>query len=328
MDVLYYRRHGLYDRMVPSSDLSLLPVVSVCISTLRRPAGLSRLLTAIVEQVEAPPFDVVVVDNDVGGSVAEIVESFRARLRLSYFVEARRGLSNARNRAVSESAGPYIAFIDDDEWPSPHWLANLYRAAATRSADAVFGPVRVLFADNVPDYVRNCSLFNKRPLEDGALVGWPDTYTSNALVRRDALPDSRRPFRERFNLIGGEDCDLFKRMLDKGAVAIAASEAVVFERRSRRRAGFWWALRRAFRDGGTSAELQWGAVQSSARRSFAIATSRPYIAYSVKRLIRSKGDSRFHHLLIVATELGKIACALGFRLEEYRRAGNADEVPE
>ena len=59
-------------------------------------------------------------------------------------------------------------------------------------------------------------MFDPSPLPDGAITPWNYAYTSNALVRREALPDKVAPFSTRFDLTGGSDIDLFKRMIELG----------------------------------------------------------------------------------------------------------------
>ena len=134
--------------------------VSVCIATHRRPEGLERLLTSLVDQKDAPFFDVIVVDNDAGRSGERVAVQFQDRLRLSYLVEPVRGLARTRNRGVAAARTPFIAFIDDDEWASPEWLAKLAQMANTSGADVVIGPVERVFADEVPDYIRACGSFD------------------------------------------------------------------------------------------------------------------------------------------------------------------------
>jgi succinoglycan biosynthesis protein ExoM len=322
-------RAGALDDVVRAIALSAnadpTPVASVCICTLARPKGLSRLLTALAQQIDAPPFEVVVVDNDARATAGDVVEPFRGRLRLYHFVQPVRGLTNARNMAVERSVGRYVAFIDDDEWPSPDWLANLHRMATNRGADAVFGPVLVKFAEGVPRHVRGCWLFTHQLPEHGAPVPWQKTRTANAYVRRAALPNPSRPFRDVFNLTGGEDCDLFKRMLDNGAVVIAAADAVVYEHRPLRRSNTLWCLRRAFRNGGMETELLWGGMELPARRRAAAAMARRELLHSLKRLIRPKGELRFNYLLVIQMALGRVAYAYGVRYEEYKRTDRFDE---
>ena len=59
----------------------------------------------------------------------------------------RSGLSNARNRAISEAAGDYIIFIDDDETPEPDWLVAYEKAIRTEHPDAMGGRIDVMFED-------------------------------------------------------------------------------------------------------------------------------------------------------------------------------------
>ena len=140
--------------------------MSVCIATYRRPEGLGRLLTSLTEQQGAPPFDVIVVDNDAQHSGEGVAIRYCERLNLTYVVEPIRGLSRVRNRAVAESRGTFLAFIDDDEWAAPQWLARLAAKAEEYFADVVAGPVTFVFDNKVPEHIRSCSLFNPHSPDD------------------------------------------------------------------------------------------------------------------------------------------------------------------
>lgn len=75
-----------------------------------------RAIASVLRQ-EAPfPFELIVV------SAAPLAEAARAGVR--NVVEANRNPATRRNRAVSESSGEILAFIDDDAIASPDWLAN------------------------------------------------------------------------------------------------------------------------------------------------------------------------------------------------------------
>jgi succinoglycan biosynthesis protein ExoM len=232
--------------------------ISVCIATHRRPEGLQRLLTSLVDQRGAPPFDVIVVDNDVTRSGERIAARFLDRLTLLYLVEPVRGISRARNRAAAASSARFLAFIDDDAWASPEWLAKLAQTANGSGADVVIGRRKWVFADEVPKYIRSCGHFDNWLGTEGAVVPWYLTRTNNAFVRGNALPDRHAPFSTSLDLIGGEDVTLFKQMIDDGALIIAAADAVISEYRAANRANLRWVVQRALRNGGTIADLTWG----------------------------------------------------------------------
>jgi hypothetical protein len=56
------------------------PSVLVCVITCRRPAGLGRLLEALTEQVVTKShFEILVVDNDAGGSARPVVDALAGK---------------------------------------------------------------------------------------------------------------------------------------------------------------------------------------------------------------------------------------------------------
>jgi GT2 family glycosyltransferase len=61
---------------------------------------------------------------------------------VQYLVEPRGGLSFARNAAVAAAPGEILAWLDDDEYADPTWLAEVARALADHpEADVVSGVI-------------------------------------------------------------------------------------------------------------------------------------------------------------------------------------------
>jgi len=101
------------------------PFISVVICTRGRPDQIKKCLNRLTRQ-KYPRYEVVVVDNNVPASDAlrEVVESQAGGgAEFRYCVEARPGLSWARNAGIAAAASDVIAFLDDDEEPDEHWLA-------------------------------------------------------------------------------------------------------------------------------------------------------------------------------------------------------------
>jgi len=295
--------------------------ISVCIATHKRIRGLQKLLNSLVDQQQAPSFEVIVVDNDEAKSAEAVALQFRDKLPLTYLVEPIRGIARTRNLAVAASQSPFLAFIDDDEWAVPRWLAEFDCAHSRTNADAVIGPVEVEFDSEVSELVRNCGLFDRAPLTDGDPVPWYYTRTSNAYIRRDALPEHHAPFSTRFDLSGGEDSHLFKRMIDSGSRVVACANAVVFEHRPVTRANFAWILRRALRNGVTFAELNWHCMPTAMRLRCGLKSA--YVGCT--EWVLAGGDWKHdrrkagQHVVAGAAEVGKMLYALGIQINEYRR---------
>lgn len=303
-----------------SNEVPGIREISVCIATHLRPDGLGRLLTSLVDQRGAPPFEVIVVDNDAARSGERVAAQFRDRLAVSYLVEPIRGIARTRNRAVAAARTRFLAFIDDDEWASPQWLAVHAQMANASGADAVIGPVKRVFADKVPHYIQ--AFFNSPLQKDGAIVLWYDCGAGNAFIRRDALPDSRAPFSSRFDLTGGEDAHLFKQMIDGGARCIAALDAVVFEYRPLDRANLRWVVRRSVRNGDTLAEIEWDRNdwKRTLRRTLKAGANAMHEVTRISSALWNQDHlSATRHLVVACMEIGKILHVIGIRVEEYRK---------
>jgi O-antigen biosynthesis protein len=107
------------------------PPASVVICTRDRTERLDSVLTAVLRQ-DYPDFEVIVVDNaPADDGVADLVGRRRAAgtngVPLRHVVEWRPGLSWARNTGLHAASGQIVAYLDDDEHPDRHWLAELAR---------------------------------------------------------------------------------------------------------------------------------------------------------------------------------------------------------
>ena len=152
------------------------PHIAVLICTFRRPPLLKRLLEELGKQeVDGElTYSVVVVDNDSLRSAEPVVSRFAAKsaLAVKYCVEPRQNIPLARNRAVENATGEFVAFIDDDEFPTERWLLTLLRACREYKADGVIGTVRPHFEHSPPVWVRE-GKFYERPT-------YPTGYRSRA----------------------------------------------------------------------------------------------------------------------------------------------------
>jgi GT2 family glycosyltransferase len=97
--------------------------------------SLSAALGSLEVQTE-----VVVIDNGSTDSTPQVVAEEFPTGRCVY--EPKPGLSNARNRAVLESTGEVLVFVDDDIRVDSAWLPNLLRPFSS-GADAVAGSVQI-----------------------------------------------------------------------------------------------------------------------------------------------------------------------------------------
>ena len=107
--------------------------INVCICTYKRPPLLKRLLEELGGQDTSGLFtySIVVADNDYLQSAKPIVDDFTATssVPIKYCVEPRQNIALARNKAIENVNGDFVAFIDDDEFPTKRWLLTCSRPA-------------------------------------------------------------------------------------------------------------------------------------------------------------------------------------------------------
>ncbi len=221
------------------------PRISVCVCTFRRPQLLGQLLDSLAAQTfPLNESEVVIVDNDAGGSARPVVEQAmktHPALTLRYAVEPKPGVSHARNRGVTMASGELLAFIDDDEVACPGWLADLLETLEAHQADAAFGPVIPQYPPGSPDWIIRSGFFERPRHSTGFHIPAEEGRTGNALVRASRMRE-RQPevFSTDLARSGGEDYDFFKWLAARGGKLVWCDSAEVCEEvpLDRQRLGF------------------------------------------------------------------------------------------
>ncbi|MGW5238566.1 glycosyltransferase family 2 protein [Monashia sp. NPDC004114] len=105
-------------------DESPVPEISVVIPCYNCAHVLPLQLEALATQTQAPPFEVIVVDNRSTDGLGRVVDGWRARLPTLRLVEARalQGASYARNVGIGAARARRLMFCDADDVVSKWWL--------------------------------------------------------------------------------------------------------------------------------------------------------------------------------------------------------------
>jgi len=205
--------------------------ISVCICTYKRPQLLKRLLDELANQETNGPFtySIVVVDNDHSQSAKDTVLDFAdtSNVPTTYCVEPRQSIALARNKAIENARGDFIAFIDDDEFPSKHWLLTLFKACNKYEVNGVLGPVKPHFDEQPPKWIVKGKFYERPTYPTGLVIDWRKGRTGNVLLKKGILAAGEQPFSPEFR--AGSDQDFFRRMIEKGHLFIWCNEAVAYE---------------------------------------------------------------------------------------------------
>lgn len=286
--------------------------ISVCICTYRRPGSLKRLLRELDQQDTGGLFtySIVVADNDHLRSAEAVVSDFAAAsiIPIKYSVEPQQNIALARNKAIENANGDFVAFIDDDEFPTKSWLLTLFKACNEFDVDGVLGPVKPHFAEQPPKWVVKGRYYERPTYPTGFVIDWRKGRSGNVLLKTKLFAAGAQPFRPEF--LTGEDQDFFRRMIDKGHVFIWCDEAVAYEVVPPIRWKRTFMLKRALLRGAASlAHPTFGALEVSK----SVIAVPAYIAALPFALVG--GHHRFMTLFIkVFDHLGKLLALLGIKL--------------
>jgi len=221
--------------------------IDVCVCTYRRPDLLRRLLEALcgLDTAGLFTYSIVIADNDRLESSRTLVSAFAdaARLPITYCVEPRQNIALARNKAVEHATGDFLAFIDDDEFPTRTWLLKLFETCRRYEADGALGPVKPHFDETPPQWVVDGGFYARPTYPTGFVIDWRKGRTGNLLIDRRVVAGDALPFRPEF--LTGEDQDFFRRMIARGHVFVWCDEAVAYEVVPPVRWGRIFMLRRA-----------------------------------------------------------------------------------
>jgi succinoglycan biosynthesis protein ExoM len=304
---------------VPSEVGSHMPHITVCICTFRRPLYLKRLLEKLQEQSNEGlfSFSAVVCDNDAKQSAAPIVAAARetATFDITYCCEPRQNIALARNKALEQAHGDFVAFIDDDEFPVANWLQSLLSACDTYAADGVLGPVRPHFESPPPNWILKGGFCQRPEHTTGMKMQWNQCRTGNLLFRRRILEGTAQAFRAEFGT-GGEDKDLFMRLTEQGRVFVWCNEAVAYETVLPSRYSRRCMIRRALLRGRISLKFPVGRLRLLGRSAVAI----PLYCMALPVLLLLGHHWFMRYFVKLCDHLGRLLTVLGINPISEREA--------
>ena len=224
------------------------PSVSVVVCTRNRSTILAQCLERI-RKVGYPELEVIVVDNaPTDDSTARVVSQISAEdSRFRYVVEPRPGLSWARNKGLSEASGTLLAYTDDDVSVDPGWVDGLVRgylqrpdvgcvtgliatASITTSVEAYFDARASSWSSRceseVFDLAGECRETALYPYSAGIYGAGANFAFDRAFLNELGGFDPALGAGTRTR--GGEDLDIFVRVLHGGRAIVYQPAALVW----------------------------------------------------------------------------------------------------
>jgi glycosyltransferase involved in cell wall biosynthesis len=205
---------------------------SIIICTYNRAESLRDTLRAIKAQ-QTPTsrtWEVIVVDNNSKDHTREVVEAFQKDWgRLRYEFEGKQGLSHARNFGIAAAHGDVLLFTDDDVLPEPAWMETTLSGLDKYHADACGGYIAPIWESPPPTWLTERFygfLAIRTECDDDYDLTSSSTppFGANMAFRRETIQKSGgfdiSRGRNGNVLAGGEDSELFERIVSSGFKAV------------------------------------------------------------------------------------------------------------
>ena len=192
------------------------PFVSVIVPVLDGESTIADGLDSILAtDYPADRREILVIDNGSSDGTAALIRS----RPVTYLREAKRGVSNARNRGIAESRGEILAFVDADCLVEPQWLTELVRPFEDPAVGSVGGDLQHAPPTTAAERQAARMLGNWQRFAFTSNPAYP--ITANAAYRRDVL-DRIGPFDP--HMTRAQDVELGLRFQEHSGLRLAYAE--------------------------------------------------------------------------------------------------------
>lgn len=207
-------------------------LLTVAICTMNGAKRLPAVLTALESQegVTTDDWELLVVDNRSTDETRDVTETFLKRtsgkVRGFCVREDTLGAAAARRRAIREANAEWLVFLDDDNIPSPRFLAETAAFICRHpKAGAAGGPSHIVVGDHaVPEWFRHVEegfAIWSGGSEERLLEKMERRFTAGLAVQvaaaRSVLEEKWvLEGRHRGSLVAGEDLELCTKLERKG----------------------------------------------------------------------------------------------------------------
>ncbi len=223
--------------------------LSVIICTYNRANMISNVLDDLHRQIvpQDLAWEVLIIDNNSTDNTKALVETHvkRSAYPIRYIFEPRQGKSHALNTAIEKSEGSILAFTDDDVNVDPHWVSAVHSIFNQYDCMGMAGRIRAVWnvpkpmwlAGEGPDRITGALVefeFGDKP----CLLTEPG-FGANMAFRRvvfekyGGFQTALGPFGYSLHsripaARGGEDVELFSRVIQAGEKIIYSPSALIF----------------------------------------------------------------------------------------------------
>ena len=203
---------------------------SIIVPVFNRPDEVDELLQSLTTQT-VKDFEVIIVEDGSAKPCADVVERYKDRLDLHYYVKENSGPGQTRNYGAERASGEYLIILDSDVIVPEGYLEAISKELDSNPCDAFGGPDRS--HPSFTDVQKAISYSMTAFITTGGIRGgdvkldkfYPRSF--NMGIRRDVYASLGGFSKMRF----GEDIDLSIRIFKGGHSCRLFPDAWVYHKR-------------------------------------------------------------------------------------------------
>ncbi len=212
------------------------PLISVIMPAFNVAKFIEKALETVLGQTHKN-LEILVVDDGSSDQTSSIIKSFaRKDPRIKpFFHNENKGVSEARNTAIENATGEWLAIVDPDDWLAPQRFESLLKVAEKTGADGVAdnqcfvsSKTGDVFGQLMPNEEASISEMTPADFLVKDLPEVPGYGLLKMMLKRSFV--NRHGLRYRSEFPRGQDCVFYCDCLAKGARIYLTNEPLYYYR--------------------------------------------------------------------------------------------------
>ena len=156
-------------------------LISVIVPVYNAEKYLQKCLDSILEQTYKN-LEIIIINDGSTDNSGQICQEYEKQDdRIVYIEKENSGVSDTRNAGMNRMTGPYVTFVDSDDWLEPNYVKFLYEKLIEHQADIVVGNYTSFNESNSVFYFHTSADYYEKVYDNKSVI--PCLYDAKELLK-------------------------------------------------------------------------------------------------------------------------------------------------
>ena len=156
-------------------------LISVIVPVYNAEKYLQKCLDSILEQTYKN-LEIIIINDGSTDNSGQICQEYEKQDdRIVYIEKENSGVSDTRNAGMDRMTGPYVTFVDSDDWLEPNYVKFLYEKLIEHQADIVVGNYTSFNESNSVFYFHTSADYYEKVYDNKSVI--PCLYDAKELLK-------------------------------------------------------------------------------------------------------------------------------------------------